>query len=127
MKNFSKRLAFDFDGVINSYISGWTGIDHLVDPPISGIKELFESLKIKGYEIYIFSSRCTEEKGIIAITEYLIKYNIPFDAVIEGKPDKCWLIIDDRCICFKGKPHIKTLLQEIEDFKPYDYNINKKG
>lgn len=42
---FNKEItiALDFDGVIHSYESGWTG-DTPIDPSVEGIKEFMQQL-----------------------------------------------------------------------------------
>ncbi|MDC3414536.1 hypothetical protein NC797_16665 [Aquibacillus sp. 3ASR75-11] len=39
-----RTIVFDFDGVINSYRSGWKGAEVLPDPPVSSMKETIEEL-----------------------------------------------------------------------------------
>lgn len=115
MKN-KKTLLFDFDGVINSYTSGWKGIDIIPDEPVEGVKELIDELR-KEYEIKIYSVRCTEEQGIKAIEKYLEKYNIVVDGLARKK-EKSFLTIDDRCIVFRGD--CKKLKNEIDNFKVWN-------
>jgi hypothetical protein len=115
-KNYKKTLLFDFDGVIHSYTSGWKGIDVIPDGPVEGIRELIIKLR-EEYTVKIYSSRCLEEKGINAIEEYLVKYNIFVDGIARNK-EKAFLIIDDRAITFKGD--CKSLVDEIKNFKVWN-------
>jgi hypothetical protein len=114
--NYKKTLLFDFDGVINSYTSGWKGIDVIPDEPVTGIKELISELR-EEYIIKIYSTRCLEEKGIKAIEEYLDKHNIVVDGITRTK-EKAYLTIDDRAITFRGD--CKTLVDEIKNFKVWN-------
>lgn len=111
------RILFDFDGVIHSYISGWDGVDLALDKPVNGIKEVIDKLHNDGnYEIVIYSSRCTHEKGIECIEKYCKEYNIYYDEISNHKK-AAYLTIDDRAICFDGDS--TTLIDEIKNFKPW--------
>lgn len=109
-------IAFDFDGVIHSYKSGWKGIDVIPDPPYPGIKELIDKLIEDGYSIVVFSARCYEEHGRKAIYDWLQKYNIHVDEIVSKKPS-AFCYIDDRAINFHGQ--ISELYEEIINFKTY--------
>ncbi len=109
-------ISFDFDGVIHSYGNGWQGIDVANDPPTEGIKELIDELHEKGYQIYIFSSRCKTYKGIECIQNYMQKYGIYYDEICKDKPP-AFVTLDDRAICFKGDT--EGLVEEIDNFKPW--------
>lgn len=111
------RLLFDFDGVIHSYISGWSGVDLALDPPVKGIKECIDRLKETGvYEIVIYSSRCSHEAGIKCIEQYCKYRNIYYDEISKEKK-AAYLTIDDRAICFDGNGF--ELFDLIEKFKPW--------
>ena len=114
--NIKKIVVFDFDGVINSYSSGWCGIDNIPDPPVLGIKEAIDKIRKADYYVVVVSSRCATETGIEAIKDYLYKYDIEVDSVQMEKP-LCVATIDDRAICFDGNP--KNLLQQIDCFEPW--------
>lgn len=111
-----KTVVFDFDGVINSYVSGWKGIDNIPDPPVKGIGFVIERLRNNGYEVIVVSTRCSEEKGIKAIEEYLDVNNIIVDKVQMEKPP-CIVTVDDRAICFNGDT--ENLCNEIFNFKAW--------
>lgn len=113
-----KRLLFDFDGVINSYVSGWTGVDSIIDEPVKGIKEALDILS-EDFEIIIYSTRCLSEEGIKAIRKYMEKYNLKYDGISDKKVP-AYLTIDDRAINFNG--NIQEMLFKINTFKHY---INK--
>lgn len=110
------RVCFEFDGVINSYKSGWVGIDKLPDPPVPGIKELIDKLKSLGYQVVICSSRATGTIGLNAIKEYLKKHNINVDYVYgERPPALCY--IDSRSVYFNGD--VESLMDRIKGFKAW--------
>lgn len=110
-------VVFDFDGVIHSYSSGWKGIDIIPDPPVPGIKKAIADIRAAGYEVVVVSARTATIDGIYAIGKWLEKYGIEVDAVCTEKPPAV-VYIDDRAICFDGKP--ESLLSKIRDFKPWN-------
>jgi hypothetical protein len=113
---FKKTLAFDFDGVIHSYTSGWKGYTIIPDPPVEGMKELIGELS-KKYEIIIFSARAKDNLGVLAIVDYLKKHQIYFDGVTHIKPMAvCY--IDDRAIKFEGDA--ERLREDISKFKVWN-------
>lgn len=63
-----KTIILDFDGVINSYESGWCGATNIPDPPIKGVDEAIQELR-KDFEVVVHSSRCHQKGGIKAIQE----------------------------------------------------------
>lgn len=112
-----KTVVFDFDGVINSYSSGWRGAGVLPDPPVDGIKEAIEELRDEGYRVAVVSTRAAQKEGEKAIWSYLDRYGIKVDSVSSEKPPAiCY--IDDRAICFDGRP--ENLYRKIKDFRPWN-------
>ena len=111
-----KTVVFDFDGVIHSYTSGWQGMAVANDPPVDGIREAIAEIRAAGYEVAVVSTRCADMKGYQAIVQYLDKHDIKFDRILAVKPPAI-VYIDDRAICFDGKP--ETLLDKINAFKPW--------
>lgn len=96
----NKTVVFDFDGVINSYKSGFTRVDQIPDPPVKGIKNEIDKIR-QDYFVVVVSTRCATETGRWAVKNYLEKYGIVVDAIIAEKPPAvCY--IDDRAICFDG-------------------------
>lgn len=112
-------VVFDFDGVINSYKSGWQGEDFIPDEPVEGIKEEICEIKKAGYVVAVVSTRCATEKGMTAVKNYLSKHGIKVDIVSKEKPPAV-VYIDDRAICFDG--NTKGLLQKIKKFKSWVEN-----
>ena len=110
-----QTVIFDFDGVINSYTSGWQGADVIPDFPVPGIKEAIIEIR-RHYRVVVVSSRCYQPGGIETITEWLEKYNIKVDDVTDEKPPAV-VILDDRAITFDGKT--EGLLEKIRKFKPW--------
>lgn len=108
-------VVFDFDGVVNSYVSGWKGLTEIPDPPVEGIKDCIKSLRQK-YRVVIVSSRSANLTGRRAIEDWLEKYGIEVDDVCCEKPPAI-VYIDDRAICFDG--NTKGLADKIANFKPW--------
>lgn len=113
-----KTVVFDFDGVIHSYTSGWQGAVFITDPPVKGIGSALKQIKEAGYEIVIVSTRCAYAYGTEAIMSWLAKYDLIqyVDKICKEKPPAI-VYIDDRAICFDGKP--EKLLNRIETFIPW--------
>ena len=117
-----QTVVFDFDGVIHSYVSGWQGINQTPDPPVQGIKEAIDAIRIAGYEVVVVSTRCGYVDGRIAVTNYLRQHNIIVDRVESEKPPAI-VYIDDRAICFEGDA--STLLHQIQNFQPWYKKVHK--
>lgn len=112
-----KTVVFDFDGVIHSYTSGWQGEANIPDPPVPGIKEAIEEIREAGYEVVVLSTRTSTLEGCKAVYSWLEYYEIEVDKVCSKKPPAI-VYIDDRAICFDGKP--EELLDKIETFRPWN-------
>ena len=114
----NQTVVFDFDGVIHSYKSGWKGPTIIPDPPVEGIEKALREVHEAGYEVVIVSTRCASFGGKTAIESWLDKWFLhPYvDKVSKEKPPAI-VYIDDRAICFDGKP--ENLLEQIKTFKPW--------
>ena len=117
MNTVKKTVVFDFDGVVHSYTSGWQNECTIPDPPVDGIKEAIAEIREAGYIVVIVSTRCAYAKGKLAIMNWLEKYGIKVDGIVEHKPPAV-VYIDDRAICFDGDS--KSLLSKIKKFKPWN-------
>ena len=114
-----QTVVFDFDGVIHSYLSGWKGIDVIPDEPVAGIKDALRDIKEAGYEIVVVSTRCQSELGRNAIEKWLDTYGMgQFVSRIYAEKPPAIVYIDDRAICFDGKP--ENLLEKIQTFKVWN-------
>lgn len=138
-------ICLDFDGVINSYTSGWMEADFIPDPPVSGALAFIKSiLDDPNLELNIFSSRSNHPGGIRAmqlwlkhwfIKEYgweigagighqLMKHSILlpethpyyYNYFPTQKPP-AFVTIDDRALTFTG---VFPSLEEINSFKPWN-------
>lgn len=97
------RICIDFDGVINSYTSGYKPGDdsYLPDPPVPGAKEFLVRCLNCFQEVYILSARCQTLSGMIAVKEWLKKYNMP-DIPVSYVKYPAEVYIDDRGWRFEG-------------------------
>lgn len=98
--------AIDFDGVVNSYKSGFVAIDKLPDPPVEGAFDFIRKLLKRGHEVAIFSTRNSYPEGISAIKDWMLKWGLEPEIVsVLSFPDRkpiAKLFIDDRSWCFRG-------------------------
>ena len=116
-----KNIVFDFDGVIHRYSEGWKD-GSIYDIPTVGIKETIAELR-EEYKVVVVSTRCATKKGKKEIKEWLDKYEIEVDDIMDTKPPAS-MYIDDRGINFNG--NCKTLMRDIKNFKPWTEKARKK-
>ena len=119
------RIVLDFDGVLYSYVSGWTGIDVLPDPPVVGAQDFCKFLLDKKFEVYILSTRFgTEQQGKMirdpyramkAVERWLDIWDFPKGLKLASTKPAANLYVDDRGIRFDGS---------FGDLKDYIENIN---
>lgn len=105
---FKKTILFDLDGVLNTYDGKYdkNNIPPIKDGAYKLIKELSED-----YKIVIFTTR----NSLIA-SKWIIENRL--DNYIENVTnvkEPAYLIIDDRCINFKGD--YEELKNKIKDFE----------
>lgn len=118
-----KTIAVDFDGVIASY-EGYKGYGVFGAPvDLIGIITTLKYLRESNWKIIIYTAR----SEIKFISEYLDKYNIPYDfinhnpknAELHCSPCKpvADVYLDDRAITFNG--NWVDIINKIENFKPW--------
>lgn len=94
-----KTVAVDFDGVLHSYTSGWTGIEP-TDPPCEGAVGFIQGLS-NNYTVVVVSSRAIDPGGAFAIERWLQKHGFPkLDVTSEKVPAVAY--IDDRAVVYDG-------------------------
>jgi hypothetical protein len=128
-------LCVDFDGVINSYNSGWVEADFIPDPPVPGAMR-FLADALDYFTVKIFSSRAVgNDAGVRAMATYIrywsrrcddlteeeanaIANRICFDkdAFPKEKPPAT-VTLDDRAITFTG---VFPTMDELRGFKPWN-------
>lgn len=110
-------LCVDFDGVVHLYITPWSGLDKVNDPPVPGA---FPWLlrAVDHFDVQIYSTRSVTENGISGIqTMYnwfakwapieFLGHQESVDKLLDNlkfpssKP-KPFLTIDDRALTFNG-------------------------
>lgn len=121
-------LCVDFDGVINSYKSGFIKAHVIPDPPVPGaLAFLRESLK--HFDTNIFSSRTHQPGGLEAMKAYIHYYAVDENPAVLLQDDPwmnrlnwpmqkppAFVTLDDRGWTFNGAfPSMEELLA----FKPW--------
>jgi hypothetical protein len=119
-------LCLDFDGVCNTYTSGWQGADVILDAAVPGLFEFLEAAA-PYFDIQVFSSRSNQPGGIEAMQNWFDQqHRIWLGDRFQGdeilslsfptqKP-AALITLDDRAITFTGEwPDIDFL----RNFKPW--------
>ncbi len=106
-----KTLLVDLDGVLNTYKGDYKS-DYI--PPIrEGAREFLEYLNNNEYEVKVFTTRNKE------LAEKWLEENGLKDLIlyVTNHKEKCYLMIDDRCVTFKG--NYEETIEEVKNFKPW--------
>lgn len=118
-------LCLDFDGVLHSYASGWTGPGEVRDPPFPGAITFVRDATVD-FRVCIFSSRSAHPEGILAMNKWLLEWAIKefgessadWVSKVEWPTEKpsAFIGLDDRVLTFTGQwPSIN----ELKTFKPW--------
>jgi len=70
-----KSICVDFDGVLNSYKSGWKGASVIPDEPVPGAFKWLYDLISNGFTVYIYSSRSNQSGGIEGMKRWFKKWD----------------------------------------------------
>ncbi len=113
MKLGGETICVDFDGVLHSYTSGWTG-PVPEDPPMDGALEFINWLHEQGAKVVVLTTRAKTEEGKKATEDWLKRYNFPSLSVTDKKiPAAAY--IDDRGVNFSGDwTWVKEQLSDLE-------------
>ena len=95
-----KTICLDFDGVLHWYRKGWHD-GTIYDDVTPGAQEAVDSLRAKGYEVVVHSTRCKTPDGALAVNNWLSTHGIKVDRVAETKP-MAMVYVDDRALRFEG-------------------------
>jgi hypothetical protein len=90
-----KTVSVDFDGVLHTYASGWTGYTP-EDGPEPGALEFITAL-LEDYHVVIVSSRADSEVGRAEIEKWLVKHGFPPLRVSHEKVQAI-AYVDDRAV-----------------------------
>ena len=63
-------LCLDFDGVLHSYTTPWSGAHNIPDPPVKGAMQ-FLSRAVTEFEVNVYSSRSGDPEGVSAMRAWL--------------------------------------------------------
>lgn len=104
------RIGLDFDGVLNSYVSGYQGPE-ITDLPVPGALEFVNWLVDNGATCVIITARVREENDdhCKGVESWLKKHGFP-EMKVTGKKMPCLLYLDDRGLRFTGD------FDEVKDF-----------
>ena len=112
-------ICLDFDGVVNWYRPETRPKEYnhaiINDVPVPGVWNAIRELR-KKYRVVVYSVRCSESKGVIAISNWLWRHQIQVDDICSTKPP-AMIYVDDRGVQFRGDWH-KTL-KDIEEFSTW--------
>lgn len=121
-----KTLCLDFDGVIHSYVTGWSNATTIPDPPVQGALE-FINEAVEHFTIVIFSSRSAEPGAIYAMKDWLREHLEKRFGPDRGKhillhigfpitKPSAFVTLDDRAIQFNG---VFPSIDVLSSFKPW--------
>ena len=143
MSKHKKTICLDFDGVINSYTSGWKGPRCIPDKPVPYVFQWIETFIIMHctppesvclaenegeYELCIYSSRSRYWFAKRAMKKWMIEHGFDkrFFEVIKfpSKKPPAYLTIDDRAFCFNGQ---MPRFNDIFSFVPWNKRPHTKN
>lgn len=122
-------IAVDFDGVLNSYTSGWQGTSVLPDPPVEGAIEWLHTM-IQKFDVVIMSTRNWQRGGRKAMRAWLKKHAGTIwweSAGLRGleeikfprKKPPALIYLDDRAVRFEG-PGTFPSVQDVHKLRPWN-------
>jgi hypothetical protein len=113
-----KRVMVDFDGVL--YSGPWEGASNLPAPPVPGaIEWLKELLADQRFTVSIFSARCTDPLGRVAVIMWLRRNGLTDTDKLSYPVVKtgAHVYIDDRAMPFTGTFPTPDM---IDEFTPWN-------
>ena len=106
-------VCVDFDGVVNSYVSGWQGAGIVSDPPVEGAIDALRRYVSAKLSVAIHSARSAQADGIQTMYSYIDQHDTadrnPFNPPLVDsllfpvhKPAARYITIDDHGVPFDG-------------------------
>lgn len=109
-----KTVSVDFDGVLHTYASGWTGVEP-TDPPEPGALEFIERLIFMGLKPVVVSSRADTPSGVRHIEIWLHRHGFPQMRVTNEKVQAI-AYVDDRAVPYNtGSGAWPAVIDQITD------------
>jgi ribonucleotide monophosphatase NagD (HAD superfamily) len=99
MKN-KKPIAFDLDGVLHSYTSGYTETGP-EDPPVPGALEMVRGVLARGYKVVVMTSRADNPEAKARVEAWLAKWGFP-ELEVTNTKIHADLYVDDNGFRFEG-------------------------
>ena len=105
--NFKRIILVDLDGVLNTYNGEYN--ENFIPPIKDGAYQFLEKLSYS-FEIKIFTTR-----NKLLASKWIIENKLDkFVSDVTGFKSPAYLIIDDRCLNFRG--NFDKIFDEINDF-----------
>lgn len=120
-----RSICVDFDRVIHSYTTPWSGTTSIPDPPNKGAFQWLTEM-VQHYDVHIFSARCQDAHGVNAVRLWMRKHGLSEEVIAKlqfplGKQSAI-LYIDDRAFRFQGR---FPTTEEVKAFRPWHPDDNK--
>lgn len=110
----AKRVLVDFDGVLHSYVQGWTGPEP-TDPPSPGALEFVRELVDAGLDVIVFTTRAATPQGMDATVRWLAEHGFPeLNVTYQKLPAVC--TVDDRAVRYERAIGFDAALEEVMEF-----------
>lgn len=107
-------MSVDFDGVLHTYQSGWTGPEP-TDPPEEGALVFIDTLISMGLKPVIVSSRADSPEGVRHIENWLEQHGFPALPVSHNKVQAI-AYVDDRAVRYDtGSGAWPQVVEQIKD------------
>lgn len=99
----TQTVAVDYDGVLHPYTEGWVGPVPADEPPMPGARLFLETLVAQGFDVVVFSTRCSRTEGLVGTIDWLQKHDL-FRFVVKVTHEKPAAIayVDDRAVAYRG-------------------------
>ena len=99
----SETICLDFDGVLHSYTSKWSGPAVIPDPPTPGAQLFCAALIHRGFNVVVMSTRANCAEGADAMRRWLSENAFPDQVKIAlGDKPPAMVYVDDRGCRFEG-------------------------